>query len=89
MSKRDKGFVSQLDPDFYYYMDRGGKMPFLDKQKKEFKTHPYYIRYVGDRPVAYHGPIEIVATRSPLDNQLKFYDYSKQEFVLAETVKAE
>lgn len=75
--------------NFYYYVDREGKMPTLSDKKVTIKSHPYYVRYIGDKPVAYHGPVEIVATKSPLDGQLKIYNYHKQEFVLASTIKAE
>lgn len=75
--------------NFYRYVDRGGKMPCLSDKPMQSKTHPYYVRYQNNKPVGYYGPLEIVATKSPVDGEMKFYDYDKQEFVLASTVPYE
>jgi hypothetical protein len=50
-----------MTKNFRVYVDRGGKMPQLRHTQWNCTTHPYYIRYVNDRPVAYHGPAEVLA----------------------------
>ncbi len=75
--------------NFRIYVDRGGKMPQLRRRAWECASHPYYVRYVGGRPVAFHGPMDVVAARSPVDRQLKFFDYATKTFVAASTVLAE
>lgn len=69
--------------NFYLYVDRGGKMPQLAYQKWESKTHPYYVRYVNDKPVAYRGPLAVVGTNG------KLWDYSINEYVSAEGIPQE
>lgn len=46
--------------DFFTYVDRGGKMTILSLHPTMIQTHPYYIRYVNNRPVAYHGPADVL-----------------------------
>jgi hypothetical protein len=50
-----------MPKNFRVYVDRGGNMPQLRHSVWKCNTHPYWIRYVNDRPVAYHGPKEVVA----------------------------
>jgi len=64
--------------NYYIYVDREGKMPFLSGNKRKSVSHPYYIRYVNDTPVAYHGPTEVHAqdvTKS------KVWDYRQACYV--------
>lgn len=42
--------------NFRIYYDKTGKCPILSHIKLKLKSHPYYIRYQDNRPVAYHGP---------------------------------
>lgn len=81
--------MTQNRNTFWRYVDREGNMPSLQYKPMHSKTHPYYVRYENNKPVGYHGPLEVVATKSPVDGQMKFYDYDKQEFVLADTVPHE
>ena len=63
--------------NFRIYLDRQGKMPQLRHTAWSSKSHPNYVRYVGNRPVGRHG----------VDG--KIYDYNQQEFVPAESVPVE
>lgn len=67
-----------MKKNYLIYVDREGKMPILSHTKRNYKSHPFYIRYVNNTPVAYHGPAEIHAkdiTRS------KVWDHCKSCFV--------
>ena len=67
-----------MKTNYLIYVDREGKMPILSATKRNYISHPYYVRYVKDSPVAYHGPAEVHArdiTRS------KVWDYCKSCFV--------
>lgn len=72
--------------NFYRYVDRSGGMPQLRYRKWKSITHPYYVRYVNDKPVAYHGPIEIVGASGPPG---KLWDYSVNEYVSVEGIRQE
>lgn len=74
--------------NFYIYVDRDGKMPQLRNKKWKAKSHPYYVRYANNNPVAYHGPLDVVATHVTTGG-LKFWDYSINEFVPTDGVVAE
>ncbi len=69
--------------NFYIYVDKGGKMPQLRRRPTEIKTHPYYIKYGGDKPIAIHGPRELLTTDG------KVYDYALKEFVPADGIPSE
>ena len=72
--------------NFYLYVDRDGKMPSLSYRKQDTPHHPYYVRYVNNKPVAYHGPADILCgdvTKS------RVWDYSRNEFVPIETIESE
>jgi hypothetical protein len=71
---------------FFIYVDREGKMPFLSGERCHSVTHPYYIRYVNNRPVAYHGPADIHARDV---SGTKIWDYSQNEFIPICTVPTE
>ena len=59
----------------------------LDSIREAAKT---FIAAMDDRTVfAFHGPMDVVAARSPVDRQLKFFDYATKTFVAASTVLAE
>lgn len=72
--------------NFYIYLDREGKMPQLRYHKRKCDSHPFYIRYVGDKPVSYHGPLEILAMGGPKG---KIWDYSINEYVSMEGLRNE
>jgi hypothetical protein len=74
--------------DFWRYVDSEGKMPQLRYEPWDCEHFPYYVRYVDNRPVAFCGPVEVVATRMR-NGDLKFYDYSKQEYVPANGIPQE
>lgn len=63
--------------NFYIYVDREGKMPVLFYEPVEIKSHPYYVKYINNRPVAYKGPLEVIS------NNGKFYCYDRKEYVPA------
>lgn len=65
--------MSILNSNFVIYVDRGGNMPQLrhHRNPKPWGTHPYWTRYVGDKPVSTH----------PAPGTEKVYDYSIQEYV--------
>jgi hypothetical protein len=73
--------------NFWVYVDSGGKLPQLRYNPWDSPLYPYYVRYVGNKPVAYRGPLDVVATST--HDGLKFYDYSLKEFVPAEGVLEE
>ena len=76
------GINSQMNrSNFYRYIDRDGKMPCLSRKPMDSATHPFYVRYVNDKPVSYRGPLEVVGTNG------KLWDYSISEFVNATGVK--
>lgn len=75
--------------NFRICVDRGGKMPILRNLKDTtLATHPWFVEYRNNRPVGYKGPVEIVATRSPVTGKLNFWDYSTQSPIGAETVNS-
>lgn len=64
--------------NYFIYVDREGKMPVLSTKKRTYVNHPFYVRYVNNRPVAYHGPAEVHArdvTKS------KVWDYKQSCYV--------
>jgi hypothetical protein len=50
-----------MTKNFRVYVDRGGKLPQLRHKPWQCVTHPYYVRYENDRPVAFHGPTNVLA----------------------------
>jgi hypothetical protein len=69
---------------FRIYVDREGKMPQLKRNGSNSpnpETHPYYVEYANGKPIKYHGPIEVLATRVTTDQTLKLYDYKENKFV--------
>lgn len=75
-----------MHANYLIYVDREGKMPVLSHGKRDMISHPYYIRYVNDRPVAYHGPAEIHARDV---SRSKIWDYSTGTFVPISSVPHE
>lgn len=69
-----------ISTNFYRYVDKEGKIPFLSETKRRVRSHPYYVRYANNKPVAFKGPLEVVGTRLS-ENVFGLYDYSKQTFV--------
>ena len=66
--------------NFYRYVDREGKMPCLKYRPMRSKSHPFYVQYRNNKPVAYHGPLDVVGTNG------KIWDYSINEYVDAATI---
>ena len=60
--------------NFYVYRDKEGKMPQLMLKPWDSKSHPYYTRYVNDKPVK----------TVPYPGQNAVWDYSINEFVTLE-----
>ena len=75
-----------MTKNFRVYVDRGGKMPQLRHKEWQCDTHPYYVRYVNDRPVTYHGPAEVVAENITKDG---VWCYLRSEFVPISSIKPE
>ena len=50
-----------MNNNFYIYKDKGGKIPQLRYSAWQCRTHPYFVQYVNNRPVKYHGPIDVVS----------------------------
>ena len=71
---------------FRIYVDRGGKMPQLRHKPWQSSTHPYYIQYVNDRPVSYHGPAEVLAQNITEDG---VWCYLTSEFVSIHSLRSE
>jgi hypothetical protein len=69
--------------NFWRYCDQEGKMPFLYNKLFKIKSHPFYVQYRNNKPVAYHGPIDVVGTNG------KIWDYSVNEYVDAATISEE
>lgn len=67
-----------MDRDFRIYVDRGGNMPQLRYKKWRSATHPYYIRYSGDHPVALKGPVELLAEDI---TKTKVFSYAQHDYV--------
>jgi hypothetical protein len=63
---------------FRIYVDRGGNMPQLCYKKWNSDTHPFYIKYQGNRPVRIHGPVEVLAQDV---TGTKVYSYADHKFV--------
>jgi hypothetical protein len=72
--------------NFWIYVDREGKMPQLRRARWESKTHPYYVRYVNNRPVGRHGPVNLL--RSDITGT-KIWDYNQKDYVPANTIPEE
>mgnify|MGYP006950428232 FL=1 len=75
-----------MTKNFRVYVDRGGNMPQLRHSVWDCDTHPYYIRYINDRPVAYHGPVSVVAQNVSRDS---VWCYLRSEFVSINSLTAE
>lgn len=61
--------------NFYIYRDKDGKMPQLTRKPWASKSHPYYTKYLNDRPVK----------TVPYPGQNAVWDYSINEFVTLDT----
>jgi hypothetical protein len=75
-----------MSKNFFIYVDKGGKCPVLSQKKLSVPSHPFWVRYVNDRPVAYHGPKEIIVQNISGDS---VWDYALGKFVPIENCKAE
>ena len=67
-------------------MDKGGKVPVLSHKKMNNPHHPYYIRYINDRPVAYHGPRDVVVGNINKDS---VWCYNRSKFVPIDSLTVE
>jgi hypothetical protein len=75
-----------MPKNFRIYVDRGGKMPQLRRSVWKCETHPYYVRYVSDRAVAYHGPVDVVAENITKDG---VWCFQRSKFVPIDSLTAE
>lgn len=75
-----------MTKNFRVYVDRGGNMPQLRHSVWKFDTHPFYIRYINDRPVAYHGPVDVLVQNLSRDG---VWCYQRGEFVSINSLTAE
>ena len=67
-------------------MDRGGNMPQLRTTQWESRSHPYYVRYVSNRPVAYKGPANVITRYNKADS---VWCYDRSKYVPITTLKPE
>lgn len=67
--------------NFRIYVDREGKIPQLRPKEWKCTSHPYYIRYVNNYPVAMRGPAEVL--------RLACYNYATQQNVDIATIPQE
>jgi hypothetical protein len=72
--------------NFRVYVDRDGKMPQLRRGVWDSASHPYYTRYVADKPVALRGPVSVLADDV---TGTRVWDYSKNEYVPAASLPQE
>jgi hypothetical protein len=56
-------------------------MPQLRRKKWKCISHPYYVRYVNNHPVAMHGPAEVL--------KFECYSYATQQGVDIATIRQE
>lgn len=70
-----------MNNNFMIYVDREGNMPQLRRKKWKCISHPYYVRYVNNHPVAVHGPAEVL--------RLEVYSYATQQGVDIATLPQE
>jgi hypothetical protein len=67
----------RIEKNFYYYVDNDGNMPFISRSKRNVISHPNFVQYKDNKPVAYHGII-----------YKKVWDYSLKEYVSIELLKS-
>jgi hypothetical protein len=72
--------------NFRVYVDRGGKMPQLRHGAWNCETHPFYVRYENDRPVAFHGPTEVLVENIKKDS---VWCYLRSKFIPIALLKEE
>ena len=53
-----------MTQNFFIYTDKGGKMPQLRYKPWQCITHPYFVQYVNNRPVKYHGPDDLMGNKN-------------------------
>jgi len=73
------------NPNFYIYVDKSGKMPVLSHIKLDIIHHPYFIQYRSNRPVAYHGPKNILVENINNDS---VWCFARAKFVPIDNLKA-
>lgn len=71
---------------FYIYVDDYGRMPVLSYKKRQVHGRPYYTRYANDKPVAYHGPAEVVCSDI---TRTRVWDYSQNDFIPIDSLAEE
>lgn len=57
--------------NFYLYFDKGMKMPIMKVKETKIGTHPYWIKYVNNKPVKCNLP----------EDETKVWDYSTAKMV--------
>ena len=75
-----------MPKNFRVYVDRGGNMPQLRRSVWKCDTHPFYIRYSNDGPVAYHGPVDVLVQNLSRDG---VWCYRRGKFVSINSLTAE
>lgn len=74
-----------MNGSFFRYVDKGGNMPILTYHSTYIKTHPYYVQYYNNKPVAYHGPQNVLCSDI---SGTKVWDYSTNSFIDITNIKA-
>lgn len=75
-----------MPKNFWIYFDVLGKCPVLSHKPISVISHPNYVRYVNDRPVAFHGPKQFVCSDL---TRTKVWDYLDSEYVLIDNLVEE
>lgn len=63
--------------NFFLYVDREGKMPFISAVQRAVKSHPFFVQYRDNVPVAYKGPANVLASDI---TGTKVWNYATNEF---------
>lgn len=75
-----------MKKNFWIYVDREGKMPQLRHLPWVSENFPWYIRYVNNRPVAIHGPADVLAQDV---TRTKVWNYANNTFIPIDKLKSE
>lgn len=75
-----------MQKTFWVYVDKEGKCPILHHAPLNFPSHPFYVKYVNDRPVSFRGPREIVCSDV---TRTKVWDYLDSKYVSIDNLAEE
>ena len=75
----------RIGKSFFRYVDKNGNMPFISNKRRNVISHPYFIQYKDNKPIAYHGPSNVIA--GDITNT-KVWDYSESNYVPISLLKA-